>query len=469
MGVPIDNVDMALALERIDAFVAAGGFHQVATVNTDFVVKALHDAELRIILRQADLVLPDGMPIVMASRWLRAPLRERVTGADLVPLLAARAARRGYRLFMLGARPDVAAAARERMERENPGLRVVGCMSPPVGSVVTMDNQSILSRIDEARPDILLVAFGNPKQEKWIHMHRDRLRVPVCVGVGGTFDFIAGATARAPGWMQRSGLEWLYRLAQEPRRLWRRYGSDLLWFGRFLAAQVRHTRSRAGAASCDLRVAECGGAVVASGAGALGRSTVPALHAAAERARAAGGLLVVDLAGVSAVDSAALGALLVMAVRGGDGGPSVRLAGAAPALRRSMDAAHVLDAVPAFATVDEALAAPTPRLEPLRATASAGCAAIRVQGPADWRVAEELRRQCAAMGDGVRQVRFDLSGASYVGVAMLAALHSERERLAARGVSVEVIEGPVVRAALARERLPGLFGGGRAATGAPCA
>src|SRR5579871_1024313 len=236
LGIPIDNLDTEATLDRLDQFIQERRFHQVATANVDFLINAMHDRELRQILCNADLVTPDGMPVVWASNLLGSPLPERVTGADLVPKMAALAARKGYRIYMLGARPEVAQRARARLIQDNPTLQIVGCSSPNVSPLLAMDNDTLLNDICEAEPDILLVAFGNPKQEKWIHLHRDRLRnIPVCMGVGGTFDFLAGQTSRAPAWMQRFGMEWLYRLGQEPKRLWRRYCNDLIYFMRFFA------------------------------------------------------------------------------------------------------------------------------------------------------------------------------------------------------------------------------------------
>jgi N-acetylglucosaminyldiphosphoundecaprenol N-acetyl-beta-D-mannosaminyltransferase len=185
------------------------------------------------------LVLCDGTPLVWASRWLGAPLRERVAGSDLMPLLAAHAARAGHRLFLLGADEATLAEASARLTAANPSLVIAGTYSPPVAKLLELDHEGILQRIHAARPDILLVAFGCPKQEKWIYMNLPRLNVPVTIGVGGTFDMIAGRVRRAPVWMRRCGLEWTVRLAQEPRRLFNRYLLDLLFFVRALRQQRR--------------------------------------------------------------------------------------------------------------------------------------------------------------------------------------------------------------------------------------
>ncbi len=240
LGVPIDDLTMDAALKRLEAFIAAGRqngrTHQLATVNADFVVNSLHDPELRRILQQSDMATPDGMPLVWAARLLGMPLEGRVTGADMVPALAELAAQKGYSIFFLGARPGVAAQAAEILAERNPGLKVAGVLSPPPASVLDMD-AAIVEEVKAARPDILLVAFGNPKQEKWISMHAPYLQIPVAIGIGGTLDMITGTTRRAPLWMQRTGFEWLYRLAQEPGRLWKRYVKDMFYFGYFFVRQ----------------------------------------------------------------------------------------------------------------------------------------------------------------------------------------------------------------------------------------
>jgi N-acetylglucosaminyldiphosphoundecaprenol N-acetyl-beta-D-mannosaminyltransferase len=237
LGVPFHDVTMAETLGHIDTLVAARRPRYIATANLDFAALASRDVELQRILLEAHLVLCDGTPLVWASRLLGAPLRERVAGSDLIPLLAAHAAARGHRLFFLGADPDTLSEAKARLTTANPGLIVAGMYSPPVAKLLDLDHAAILEHIQAARPDILLVAFGCPKQEKWIYMNLQRLNVPVSIGVGGTFDMIAGRVRRAPVWMRRCGLEWTVRLAQEPRRLFNRYLFDLIFFVRALRRQ----------------------------------------------------------------------------------------------------------------------------------------------------------------------------------------------------------------------------------------
>jgi len=241
-GVPIDDLNMEEALDRIEDFILSRRPHQIATVNTDFIVKAWDDPELRHILQDSDMLTADGMPMVWGARLLGTPLEGRVTGADLVPALAERGAQKGWRIYFLGARPGIAARAAEILKERYPSLQVAGVYSPPPNNVIEME-ADLVERVRQAHPDILLVAFGNPKQEKWIHMHLAELDVPVCIGIGGTLDFIAGEVRRAPPWMQKNGLEWLYRLLQEPRRMWQRYVVDIYQFSRFFAIQWLWQRS----------------------------------------------------------------------------------------------------------------------------------------------------------------------------------------------------------------------------------
>lgn len=238
LGVAVDNLTMDEVLDSVEAKIAQGGFHQIATANVDFVIGSIHDEELYETLAQCDLVLADGMPLVWASRMLGAGIKERVTGSDLVPHLARLSAQRGYRLFLLGADEDSSAGTVEWMEKNHPGVCIAGRYCPEYEALENMDHEEILRRVEEAKPDILLVAFGNPKQEKWLAMHRQRLTVPVCIGVGATFDFLSGKVSRAPKWMQRVGLEWLYRTVQEPSRLARRYSRNLIGLLRYLPMQV---------------------------------------------------------------------------------------------------------------------------------------------------------------------------------------------------------------------------------------
>lgn len=238
LGIPFAPLTLAGAVDRIGRMIAQGIPRQVVTANVDFLVQAQADAELRGVLRAADLVLCDGTPLVWAARLRGRPLPGRVAGADLVPALLARAEAQSHRVFLLGAGPGVAAAAAARVRARHPRLPDLGHASPPAGTLDDLGAPALLARIRAARPDLLLVAFGCPKQEKWIARHRDALGVPVSIGVGATLDFLAGRVRRAPPWVGRCGLEWAFRLAQEPRRLAGRYARDLLRFPLLLAADA---------------------------------------------------------------------------------------------------------------------------------------------------------------------------------------------------------------------------------------
>jgi N-acetylglucosaminyldiphosphoundecaprenol N-acetyl-beta-D-mannosaminyltransferase len=237
LGVPFDNVTTAEAVAAIEHMVASRRPHYLVTANVDFLVQAQSDVELRRILMEAHLVLCDGTPLVWASRLLGNRLPERVAGSDLVPVLLKVAAEKQYRVFLLGATPDSVEEAVAHLKRDHPTLPLAGYYSPPFSGLLAMDHEEIKRRVREARPDLLFVAFGCPKAEKWMAMHYRDLGVPVVAGVGATIDFLAGRVKRAPLWMQQAGLEWMFRMACEPRRLFRRYMKDLLVFGWRIAAQ----------------------------------------------------------------------------------------------------------------------------------------------------------------------------------------------------------------------------------------
>jgi N-acetylglucosaminyldiphosphoundecaprenol N-acetyl-beta-D-mannosaminyltransferase len=246
LGVPFDNLTTADAVDLIERMIESRRPHYLVTANVDFLVQAQQDVELRRIFFDAHLVLCDGTPLVWASRLLGNPLPERVAGADLVPLLIRIAAEKRYRLFFLGATAESAGRAVQRLTKEHPELLIAGHYSPPFRHLLEMDHDEIARRIREAKPDLLFVSFGCPKQEKWIAMHYRSLGVPVAVGVGATIDFLAGSVKRAPVWMQRTGTEWLFRLAQEPRRLFKRYAKDLVVFGWRICAQWWRLQFRSG-------------------------------------------------------------------------------------------------------------------------------------------------------------------------------------------------------------------------------
>ncbi len=238
LGVPFDNVTASEAVTAIEHMVESRRPHYLVTANVDFLVQAQTDVELRRILADAHLVLCDGTPLVWASHLLGNGLPERVAGSDLVPLLLQAAAEKKYRVFLLGATPDSVEEAVARLRRDHPSLVLAGHYSPPFSALLEMDHEEIKRRVREAHPDLLFVAFGCPKAEKWIGMHYRELGVPVVAGVGATIDFLAGRVKRAPNWMRQAGMEWIFRLGCEPRRLFKRYMKDLWVFGWRIAAQL---------------------------------------------------------------------------------------------------------------------------------------------------------------------------------------------------------------------------------------
>jgi N-acetylglucosaminyldiphosphoundecaprenol N-acetyl-beta-D-mannosaminyltransferase len=217
---PFDPVTIDQAVKRCEQFIRSGRPHRVVVVNAAKIVKMDQDAELADIVRSADLITADGMAVVWASRLLRQPLPERVAGVDLMDRLVERAAVAGHRVFFFGAREEIAREAVATYQRRYPKLQVAGWRHGYFGPE---DEAAIAEQIRTACPDILFVALGTPAKEFWIARHFTTLDVPLCHGVGGGFDVVAGFVRRAPAWMQAAGLEWLWRTLQEPRRMWRRY------------------------------------------------------------------------------------------------------------------------------------------------------------------------------------------------------------------------------------------------------
>jgi N-acetylglucosaminyldiphosphoundecaprenol N-acetyl-beta-D-mannosaminyltransferase len=230
-------------LEVLEELVSEGEGGAVFTPNVDHIVLADDNARMREAYARASLSLADGMPLLWASALLRQPLPERVSGSDFTPLLLERAAERGWRVYFLGGTPGVAALARDRLRERLPRLQVVGVDASRIDEDAPPERwDSLIEGIRATNPHIVLVALGAPKQEIVIDRMRADLRPAVMLAVGGSLDFVAGTIPRAPAWMARSGLEWLFRLTREPRRLWRRY---LLRDPKFLIIVGRALRERA--------------------------------------------------------------------------------------------------------------------------------------------------------------------------------------------------------------------------------
>lgn len=222
-GLRIDQLTMDETVDRIEQLIASRGTHQHVSINVSKVVQAEHDPSLRAVIEACDVVNADGQPIIWAARFLGVSLRERVTGIDLMTRLIERAAERGYRLYLLGARREVVDTVAERIGREHPTAVVAGWRD---GYWQADEESSVVASIAEAQPDILFVAMSSPAKEQFLARWKATIGVPFVMGVGGSFDVYAGAISRAPKWMRRVGLEWLYRVYQEPRRMWRRYAGD---------------------------------------------------------------------------------------------------------------------------------------------------------------------------------------------------------------------------------------------------
>jgi N-acetylglucosaminyldiphosphoundecaprenol N-acetyl-beta-D-mannosaminyltransferase len=242
-AIAVDPVTLDGAVDAIERLVVARRGGLVVTPNVDHVVIADRREDFRAAYAAADLSLADGKPIVWSSRLLGAPLPQKVSGSDLVLPLMERAAARRWRVFLLGGAPGVADAAAERL-RQRTRVEVVGTAAPTVRVAADEPDQegdAAADAIRAARADLVLVAFGAPKQELWMHRRKEALAPAVLVGVGASLDFLAGRVRRAPRWVSDSGLEWLWRLAREPRRLWRRYLVD---DPRFVAILWRTWRER---------------------------------------------------------------------------------------------------------------------------------------------------------------------------------------------------------------------------------
>ncbi len=220
LGLPVHQLTMEGVLALCDEHIVSRRQLLLGVVNAAKVVNARRNPHLRRSLEQADIVLADGVPIVWLSRLLGKALPERVTGIDLMCGLLERACRNSYSVYLLGARPHVVTKVVEHINLEYPGARIAGFRD---GYFDESQEQYVAEHIRESKADILFVAMSSPKKENFLQKWQQHMLVPVCHGVGGSFDVLAGVARRAPVWMQKSGLEWFYRFAQEPQRMWKRY------------------------------------------------------------------------------------------------------------------------------------------------------------------------------------------------------------------------------------------------------
>lgn len=227
LNTQVDNLTMTEAINEIDKLVQKRVPSYVVTPNVDHIVKLEKDEEFKNVYKNADLILTDGMPLIWISKLKGNPIKEKVSGSDLFPKVCKLASDKGYSIFLLGAAEGVADKAAEKLKNKYKGLNIAGTYSPSYGFEKKNDEiEKIIKIINECKPDILAVGLGAPKQEKFLYKYKDKLNVPISLAVGASIDFEAGNIERAPIWMQKSGLEWFYRLCKEPKRMFKRYIID---------------------------------------------------------------------------------------------------------------------------------------------------------------------------------------------------------------------------------------------------
>ncbi len=239
-GITVDNLTMSETLDRIEVMIKDGAIHQHVVINVDKIVKMESNPNLRTAVVDCDLINADGQPVIWVSSLLQVRLKERVTGIDLFDALIARCAERGFRPYFVGSRQEIVAKTVDVLKGRYPKLQLAGWRN---GYWSADEEPMVVQEIKKARPDVLCMAVGSPKQELFLHKWKKEMQVPFVMGVGGSFDVTAGVLKRAPRWMQDAGLEWLFRLAQEPRRLWRRYLIEDMAFFRLVWREWRVRRS----------------------------------------------------------------------------------------------------------------------------------------------------------------------------------------------------------------------------------
>lgn len=240
MNTEIDNLTMQEALQAIDELIKKNDSAYVVTPNVDHIVQLETNKELQKVYSNASLILTDGKPLLWIAKWYGTPIKEKISGSDLFPLLCKMAAEKGYTMFFLGAAEGVAAKAAENLMKRYKGLQVVGTYSPPFGFEKNSEEMNkIKEMIKRVHPHILIVGLGCPKQEKFMYYHCKELGVPISFGLGASLDFEAGNIKRAPKWMADHGLEWLFRITQDPKRMAKRY---LIDDRKILALAIKYKR-----------------------------------------------------------------------------------------------------------------------------------------------------------------------------------------------------------------------------------
>lgn len=448
--------------------------HYIATANVDFTALALHDEELRRILLDAHLVVCDGMPLVWASRWLGNALPERVAGSDLVPKLLAMAEERNWSVYFLGGQKEVAEMAVQKVQERHPKLKIAGVMSPPFKPLHDMDHATICAEIRSTHPDLLFVSFGCPKQEKWIALNYLSAGAPVTIGVGATIDFLAGHMQRAPLWMQKTGFEWLYRLLQEPRRLFKRYATDFVVFGLTFGKQWWLTRSGKRTISTTttpsiptpIRTSEvklssvaelfCPERLDAFEVRVIEQDWMQSLEGQEEG-------VIIDCGGAQFIDSTGLGLLMRMQKRCRQSGKHLVLATVSPAVSKLLQmtrlnsiftqAANREEALNKILNASAPLATSGTRAEPLQLNWSGAVTSSGVEGL--WRGALGVLQNAA---DARNPVVIDLHGVQIMDSGGLGLMARLKDHAASQHIHLRFANAsPVVHESLRHEQMEHLL------------
>ncbi len=323
-GLPISNVDMRTAVASIHSRIQSGRTYQIATANLDFVRNARRDAALHRVICDCAMVLADGFPLLWAARLLRRPLKERVTGVDLTPELARLSAEHGYGIYLLGSTDSNAQGAMKVLREHHPGVNFVGQYAPPSVMLDDLSNEQIIQRIRDAKPHILLVAFGNPKQEFWIHRFREQLEVPVCIGIGGTLEIL-----------------------QEPARLLPRYAKDMWALVRHFPSEVLATRLQLSRSqSGKLEVEHLTGHHVIGLSGTISGSLCSEVRDAVTAAIAQRSDVTLDLSEATRIEPDGLGCLLDMRRAMQSNGLQFYVIGGSDSIRRVVHAGALTSLLP---------------------------------------------------------------------------------------------------------------------------
>lgn len=472
LGIPFHNVTFAEAVDWVRRRVESRRPGYIATANVDFVMQAWRDPEMQRILLEADLVVADGIPIVWLSRLTGPALKERVTGSDLVPMLASLARDRGFTLYHLGGAPGVPEKAAAELVRRFPGLKIAGCYSPPKADLLEMDHASILGRLDAAQPDILFVAFGAPKQEKFANLLVRRWKVPVSMGVGGSLDFLAGAQKRAPVFVRKIAMEWLWRMLSDPRRLFRRYVGNIGFMATtaLRLAMLRRGPDRPAAPLDEAGVRAAAGRVPVAFEALTPLADEAAAAAFAERAAstAASSSLVLDLRGMGWLTSLELGALLRASTQFRRNGRVLVLTGVGSRIRRLLAFCHMTAYLELAGTPAEAGVAVARSVseagEGSVAADAAGRIVIRLPVELTAANAEAFRARVEATTGLERAPGWDVDAAwmKFVDSAGIGCLAGLAKRAAGLGIPLRFAGWqPRVRQTLRVARVAALFGADR--------